>query len=115
MSSAVIIGRRASITVSDPWDFGSACGVGPFSGRISDADSQRVLIILDAPIRYLGEIYSSVTCRVRHEGVSIDNLGAGAPVSVNIVFLPAEPASFDQIVDDQFRKGLAAVGTVRLT
>lgn len=108
-------GRGASITISDPWDFGSACGVGPFHGRIADAGPQKLLIILDTPIQYSNENYSSATCQVRHAGVSTHDLAAGDPVSFNIVLLPTQTDTLDHITDEQFRKGMAAVGTVQLS
>lgn len=42
------------------------------------------------------------------------DLVSGGPVSVNIVLLPTQPDTLDRITDDEFRKGMAALGTVQL-
>jgi hypothetical protein len=63
----VMVGKQASSYVSDPWEFGTACGVGPFAGSVTDQDAASVLISLDAPIRYKEVNYVCVRATPRHE------------------------------------------------
>src|SRR5712691_1305982 len=115
-------GKRAALTISDPWDFGTECGVGPFYGRVTDSgtkriadeDVQRALVMLDRPINYSNTNHVSAICSVRHEGTALDDLGTESKVSVNITLLPKEAKTFREISRDDFRKGFAAIGSLQL-
>ena len=108
--------------ISDPWDFGTACGVGPFRGRvidsgtkkIADEDVQRALVTLDRPINYLNTNHVSAICSVRHEGASLEELEAGLDLSVNITLLPTEAKTFNDINGEDFRRGFAAIGSLKI-
>ena len=117
-----LIGKRAALMISDPWEFGTECGVGPFYGqltdsgteRISTVDVQRVLVALERPINYSGTIYLSAICHMRHEGNSLNDLQAKLSVSVNVTFLPKAPEKFSEISDVDFRRGFASTGSLQI-
>lgn len=108
--------------ISDPWEFGTECGVGPFFGKltdsgtekIADVDVQRALVTLDRAINYSNTNHVSAICHVRHEGASLADLEAGLHVSVNITLLPIEAKTFSGINDEDFRSGFAATGSLQL-
>ena len=117
-----IIGKAVALMISDPWDFGTECGVGPFYGRVTDSgtkriadeDVQRALVTLDRPINYSNTKHVSAICSVRHEGAALEDLDTGSKVSVNITLLPKEAKTFREISGDEFRKGFAAIGSLQL-
>jgi hypothetical protein len=117
-----LIGKRVSLIISDPWEFGTECGFGPFYGKltdsgaekIADVDVQRALVTLDRPINYSNTDHVSAICHLRHEGSSLADLEAGLHVSVNITLLPIEAQTFSAINDDDFRRGYAATGSLQL-
>lgn len=122
MNASQLLGKRVALMISDPWDFGTECGVGPFHGKISDADSERiadvdierVLVTFEHSIKYQMVVYLSAICHIRHEGVSFDDLRRKMPVSVNITLLPIRDKRFIDIKDADFRKGFAATGSIEL-
>lgn len=60
-----LIGESVALTVSDPWEFGTECGVRSFYGKVTDfgiekigdVDIERTLVTLDAPINYSSANY----------------------------------------------------------
>jgi hypothetical protein len=64
--SPSVIGKRVSVRISEPWEFGTACGVGPFSGAIADQDESRLLVALDIPINYGGDPRGTLIGYPRH-------------------------------------------------
>jgi hypothetical protein len=54
MSTTNLLNLAVSITVSDPWEFGTECGTGPFAGTITDVASDWLIIRLAVPIAYRG-------------------------------------------------------------
>lgn len=117
-----LIGKRVALMISDPWEFGTECGVGPFYGRFTDAgteristvDVQRVLVALERPINYSSTIYVSAICNMRHEGNSLNDLQAGLAISVNVTFLPKAAQKFSGISAVDFRAGFAATGSLQI-
>ncbi len=115
-----LVGKKVGLMISDPWDFGTACGVGPFYGKvvdcgtkkIADEDVQRALVTLDRPINYLNTNHVSAICSVRHEGASLNDLEAGLDVSVNITLLPKAAKTLYEINGEDFREGFAAIGSL---
>jgi hypothetical protein len=116
-----LIGKSVALMISDPWDFGTECGVGPFNGKITDfgtekiadEDIERGLVELDRSISYLNTKYVSAICQVRHDGASLDNLKAGLDVSVNIALLPKKAKTLREISSNDFRDGFAALGSLQ--
>jgi hypothetical protein len=45
-----LIGRRVTLLVSDPWDFGTEHGVGPFGGTIQQVQGEVLAVSLDRDI-----------------------------------------------------------------
>lgn len=117
-----LIGESVALTVSDPWEFGTECGVRSFYGKVTDfgiekigdVDIERTLVTLDAPINYSSANYVSAICHVRHEGASLEDLEAGLNASVNITLLPIEANTFGDINSENFRSGFAASGSLQL-
>ena len=115
MQFSQFFGKRVGLMVSDPWDFGTECGVGPFYGHIADLSAEQLLIVLECPIKYSNIPYLSAICQVRHEGISIADLRVKGPVSMNVTLLAVSAKRLADIKDDDLRRGIAAIGTVELS
>ena len=56
-----LVGSVVAITVSDPWDFGTKLGAGPFAARVLQqqedisSDEGAILVELVNPLTYHGE------------------------------------------------------------
>jgi len=110
--------KRVALMISDPWEFGTECGTGPFNGtlidtgteRIADVEVERALVKLDLPIKYSNASYILAICHVRHEGESLDDLEAGGLVSVNISL---QTKNTSDINHDDFGNGFGATGSLQ--
>ena len=115
-----LLGKKIALMISDPWDFGTKCGVGPFYGTLTDSgteiiaevDIQKALIALDRSINYLGAIYDFAICHIRHECSSLSDLQSGATIAVNITLLPIQAKTFSDISPDDLGSGFAAIGSL---
>jgi len=47
-----LIGKRVEFLVSDPWELGTECGVGPFAAVVISALSEGLLLQLGARIEF---------------------------------------------------------------
>lgn len=100
-----------SILISDPWEFGTECGTGPFSGTVIDATTERLVIALSTPIDYRGKALKTVVARSRHVGVETQSIMTKAMAS-NLMLLPLRVTSASELVPSAQVDGIAAIGTV---
>lgn len=111
MSTASLLNLAVSVTVSDPWEFGTECGTGPFGGIITDVSSDRLIVRLSAPITYCGKSLRTVVARPRHANDLPSTVGS-RPLVANLILLPLDLQAAAQISPGTTRDGVAAVGTV---
>jgi hypothetical protein len=109
MTTKNLINTRVAITISDPWEFGTQCGVGPFFGRVVEARSDAVAVVLDMPILYEGKPLASAVIRARYVGDQITALGDGHEVVANFLF----SSDVGILLGRQSETGVAAIGSVR--
>ena len=112
MQSTYFIGKKIALLISDPWDFGTECGTGPFNGCIVDIDKEKTLIALDRTIEYSNISYYSALCQIRHEGFSMDDLRTGKTISINAVLLPMKATKLIDVSDENYQKGFGAIGSI---
>jgi hypothetical protein len=112
VSSTRLLGKRVALEISDPWDFGTEVGTGPFFGLISDAVNERVLVGLEDSLEYMNQAYTRVICEVRHEGVTAAELEHGARLHVNMTLLTAKPEKLIDIKTEDLRTATAAIGSL---
>ncbi len=106
---------RVEVFITDPWDFGSKNGVGPFYGNVVDSDEKKILIRLDKPLGYSDTEYVYLLGEKRHEG---DSIGAMSGEAIPMNFVLLEGPSLNRLSDitaDRFKRGSAVVGTAQLT
>jgi hypothetical protein len=119
--NGTLVGRHGALVVSDPWEFGTENGTGPFSFeivRVGDpakpAERDSILIRLIEPVHFRSATWVFFTASPRHEGTSLADLSAGRDVGWNLTGVPADrlPSPFDL---SWWRGGGAAlIGTLRL-
>lgn len=98
--------------VSDPWEFGTECGVGPFLGSVSDHDDVRLLVVLDEPIVYRGVAYSSILGRPRlSDRLRVDHLSSSEGLFMNLALMPGRTSRLEE---DIVAPAIGAIGSVRL-
>ena len=74
-----------SVLVSDPWDFGTECGVGPFRGSVVRREGMTLLIHLNVPIQYRGIELRAVVARPRYAQEILDEHLRREPVAMNLL------------------------------
>lgn len=93
------IGKIAFVTVTDPWEFGTDHGCGPFrSTVVAQEGYSHLLVRLDAPLHWKDIDIVALAAEPRHAGVTFARLVYGADVSCAMIALPeaklsAEPSS----------------------
>jgi hypothetical protein len=111
MSNFSVLNLGVTITVSDPWEFGTECGTGPFGGIVSDVTSDRLVVRLSTPIVYRGRVLSVVLARSRHVGDTPATVGL-RPLHANLILFPDEGPITGHAGAESTRQGVSAVGTV---
>ncbi len=61
------INEMVQVQVSDPWDFISVCGSGPFKGQIQDIKEREFLIRFEKNIVYGGKAISAWVALPRYQ------------------------------------------------
>lgn len=120
-TSLSLVGLPVKITVSEPWEFGTMHGTGPFAGQVllvgSDPNRSEkrtaALVRLDKPL-----IFENVTCEFfvaqpRLKNQSIEAITAGAPVECGLTCISTERArSADPLDLSWWRGGVGLTGTL---
>ncbi len=111
MSALSVVNLGVTLTVNDPWEFGTECGTGPFEGIISDVTSDRLLVRLSTPILYRGKTLGLVMARPRHAGDTPATVGS-RPLDANLILFPDGGPNTHHIGTEATREGVAAVGNI---
>jgi hypothetical protein len=111
MSFAMLRNLHVEIMVTDPWEFGSDCGTGPFAGTTIDTIANGLVIQLDRPIQYRGQEFRTVLARPRHERDPLDAI-ATRRVAANLLLIPRDLPPGAEVKPSATEDGMAAVGTV---
>jgi len=101
---------NAKVFVSEPWDFGTQCGVGPFFGEVLEQKHGRLLIRLRQAIVYGTKHYEAVVASYRHANISPAEVAANEQVAANLLFVPS--ADSDILEGRYPLNAFAAAGSV---
>lgn len=120
MPSKDLTGTKINLIVSDPWEFGSQHGTGPFSGRIlgasfdsSSNEDVAVLLQLDDRLSFKGQSVEYFVVTPRLEEDDLRSLADGALVGVNLTRITEEQAcSNDPFNLTRWRGGLTLIGSL---
>lgn len=112
-------GHRISIVVSDPWDFGTVHGTGPFVGVVlaekgfEEDISRNALIKLDAPLEYKGVLCEYFVADARSQGDSLGSISGRKTVPCALTQVPEEHIqSHDPFDLSWWRGGIALLADI---
>lgn len=112
MSTSKLVGEKVRIFVSDPWEFGTECGVGPFAAVIEAIQRDLLLLRLEVPIDYRGVRLLSVVAKPRHAPGTTDPLASAGRLATNLNFIRVLVTTLSQL-DDEAKAGMvAAIGSI---
>ena len=106
------VGAYVHLTISDPWEFGTECGVGPFGGDILDASSEVILLRLRRPLSYQGRQLGYAVARPRHTGDTTQLLDQRRSLAVGLLLLDHDIESLEALTGKE--SGVAALGAIEL-
>lgn len=104
-------GLRVNLSVSDPWDFGTIHGTGPFSAQVlkeCSPEGQRacaILIKLDKPLKYKDLRCEYFVASPRLERDSLDNIQQGVSVGCGLTCISEEHAKSPDPFDLSWWRG----------
>ncbi|WP_146655045.1 hypothetical protein [Labilithrix luteola] len=106
-------GRFVQILVSDPWEFGTACGVGPFDAVVEGIQQGRLVLRLRQGLDYGGTIFRVVAVS-RYKDSIEEAFEATNDVAANLVLIHGPPRETDKLEDVVRMSGALALGSVHL-
>jgi hypothetical protein len=112
MSEQGAVGRQVEVHVSDPWEFGTECGVGPFLAIVVDAEPGALLLRLQSPIEYRGRRFQTILARPRYAPVSAGPLLDSGQLAVNLALLVEEVPLLAAVTLATRAGMVAAIGSV---
>ncbi|HEY7066040.1 MAG TPA: hypothetical protein VII06_31500 [Chloroflexota bacterium] len=121
MALAKLKGRTVQVWVSEPWDFGTEHGCGPFratvleSGAVDSMPGDTVLLRLATALEFKGVRCEYLVATPRHEAPSFASLDSGGMLPANLVRIPEDRAAApDPLNLDWWRGGVGLVGSLQL-
>ena len=97
---------RVQVLVSDPWEFGTECGVSPHGARFIECDDEGVgLFELEPPLEYRSKVFHRFSASARSEADSLEDILAGkVDATVNMQLLDE---------DRELQRGYLLLGSMR--
>jgi hypothetical protein len=95
MANNTLIGKKLILMVSDPWDFGTEHGNGPFEVTVKSESRSALLLKLSKSFMFDGVEWEMLSITSRHEGVDILTLVKGGKIHVNAIRVTKEEAESD--------------------
>ena len=114
MSTTSLFNRQVEVTISDPWEFGTECGTGPFIGTVVDLAAETIVIALQQSIGYQGRNLFMIIARPRHAD-GMPAIVLLQPMPANLMLLPLEICKAADLRPTLTKDGVAAIGTIRLS
>lgn len=106
------VGIEVLVFVSDPWEFGTECGVGPFPARIMDVRTDALLLELRVPIEYGGARLQTLVATARHAPGTIALLTSEGRLAANLAFLRSPITTLSQATDAARVGMVPAIGSI---
>lgn len=112
---------KISIVISEPWDFVTEQGSGPFKASVIqigidpwNQGQKALLIYLDTPFIYKGVNYKYLIVTSRYDSDDVSSLVSNSSINCNFVGIPKEKATGPNAFDlSWWRGGLALIGNLR--
>lgn len=121
MELANLKGRTIQVWVSDPWDFGTEHGCGPFRATVLESravdgmSGDAVVLRLSNPLDFEGVRCECLVAVPRHESSSFASLHSGAIVPSNLAVIPQDrTAAAVPLNLVRWRGGVGLVGSLQV-
>jgi hypothetical protein len=111
--SVLAMGQRVIIYVSDPWEFGTECGVGPFAADVVDVCPESLVLDLKPAIVYRGSHLVTVVVKPRHSPTISEEILSASGLPANFVFLGARISSAADLTAAGMNGIVPAIGSIR--
>jgi len=110
-----LAGNAIEIVVSDPWEFVTDNGSGPFVGVVDRVEGECLLIRLDLAIEYGGQAFEHLVVSPRAACDDLAELSVtGRAINCNLVCVSGEVVRSDHACDlSSWRGGPALLGNIR--
>jgi len=110
-----LAGNAIEIVVSDPWDFVTDNGSGPFAGVVDRVEGECLLIRLERAIEHGGQPFEHLVVSPRSTCDDLAELSVtGRSINCNLVGVSGEAARSDHAGDlSTWRSDLALLGNIR--
>lgn len=95
MANNTLMGKKLILTVSEPWDFGTEHGSGPFEVTVKSESKSALLLKLSKSFMFDDVEWELLSATPRHEGADILTLAKGGKLHVNIIRVTEEEAKSD--------------------
>lgn len=110
-----LVGTRVTLMVSDPWEFGTEVGSGPFYGVVERTKESDLLISLQKHLLFRSVGYSHMLASPRHVGTGFDRLATGTQVPASLVLITKAVAEGpDPFSPERWTRGAGLIGSIRL-
>lgn len=110
-----LAGTAVRLVVSDPWDFVTKNGSGPFEGRIERLCPNSFLVHLNSSVMNGNRSFQYFIASPRYEKDVVVDLLKAATLHCNLVAIPDDRAHSGNPCDlSWWRGGLSLIGTVSL-
>jgi hypothetical protein len=112
--SRQLAGESATLEISDPWDFVTMHGAGPFPAVVLASGSGAILLRLNSPLRFAGVDYGHLVATARHAAPNLESAAHSVAVPVNLVPVEASGSIAEWRKSAADWRGKHLVGTLRL-
>ena len=106
-----LLGRIVELVVTDPWEFGTQHGTGPFRGRVIGVADTALAIRLEKSITFAGVTFDTVVALPRLAGASFAQLLEGRKVGSNAT--PVRASDVDPFVAAEKWRAWHLIASVR--
>jgi hypothetical protein len=111
-----LAGMNVQLIVSDPWDFVTASGPGPYKARIVQIDSSsppQMLLKLDKPVEYRDNRWEFLVASPRHTDDSFSFLFSGRSIHINARCIDRNDITKGDLFGVAWRGGLALIADLQ--
>ncbi len=110
-----LAGMAIEIVVSDPWDFVTDKGSGPFEGVVDRVEEGRLLVRLGLAIEYGDQAFQHLVVTPRAACDDLEDLSVvGRSINCNLLGVSGEVARSDHACDlSSLRGGLTLLGNIK--
>jgi hypothetical protein len=90
-----LVGQQVVVSVSDPWEFCSQHGTGPFTTTVRAVRPDKLLLSFAGALTYRGVVFDRVVATARHADGRLDTITSHDGVAMNLTPVSSQSSSVD--------------------